>query len=246
METKYKILIIVFISYILVVILFFFIYNNWNTKKYMVLSNRDVYEYKQGVVEKVSVPRIQKLNKLKVFTEGKEIGEYKIKIGNEIIIQSNNPEVTEFLSDTSIGLPAKSKISIYTYQQEEMNDNELSEMDQFLEQKGIDGYDELSIASKVLNNHEQIYLVSNAFVEETHAKVFSFIYYKENNKIITLFEKIDEKDIFDMCSPFINNIIDWNQDGNNDLIIGCRYFDQLGSEYDFLEKKEDKYYSILK
>lgn len=252
MEKKYKILIILLIGYILIVFLILFLYNRMHIKHYMVLSPNDVFEYKNNHVEKVPVNTLSNHKELKFYIEGKSVGKYKLKFDKTIQIIGENQQVTGFSDDTILGISPKSKIRIYPYSYEELNQNDYDELHMLLSQKGINGYDELSVSHKISydfdndGNQETIYLLSNAFIEETHDKVFSFVYYKDTENSKILLEKIGDISLLENCTPLINNLADWNSDKKIDLIIGCHYFDQLGSEYDFLENQDGIYYSILK
>ncbi len=247
METKYKVIIIVLISYILIVILTVFIYNSMHIKNYLVLSTNDIYEYKNGTMEKVSLSSISQ-KKFQYYINGKKIGTYKTQITDHVIVNSDNPELVAFSNPTILGLPEKNNMPVYTMTQEKLNATEEQEVVNFLAQQGITEYDGFSELSKITYENKgetkKIYLVSNAFSEETHDQVFSFII--EQSGLILYKNIVNNGSLMDVCIPFVNNLVDWNQDQQVDLIIGCQYFDQLGSIYDFLEMQEGIYQSILK
>lgn len=87
------------------------------------------------------------------------------------------------------------------------------------------------------NKNEYIYTITNKFPDtEIPTKSFGFIFMVKNNKIYYLYDHVsNNEDIYDGCKPYINNIIDINQDNKYEFIISCSYYSNNGVEQKLYE-----------
>lgn len=92
-------------------------------------------------------------------------------------------------------------------------------------------------------NRETIYTISNKFpMEDVGDTSFSFIFMIKNNKVIYLYKNIEPlTDVYSGCMPYINTIIDIDEDNRYEIIMGCSYYSNNGVKYGMYEFTEDKF-----
>lgn len=92
-------------------------------------------------------------------------------------------------------------------------------------------------------NKEVIYTISNKFpMEDVGDTSFSFIFMIKDNRVIYLYKNIEPlNDVYSGCQPYINNLIDINEDNHYEIIMGCSYYSNNGVKYGMYEFTGDKF-----
>lgn len=132
-------------------------------------------------------------------------------------------------------------IEDYTYVKKVLNDNEISEK-VFLTSDSLISID--------INNDgikESIYTISNKFSTENDSDIqFSFVFMVKNNKIIYLYKNIEKNqdNIYVGCKPYINSILDINEDNKYEIILSCSYYSNNGIEHK-MYKYENQEFKML-
>ncbi|MCI8346661.1 MAG: hypothetical protein HFJ12_01765 [Bacilli bacterium] len=92
-------------------------------------------------------------------------------------------------------------------------------------------------------NKEIIYTISNKFpMEDVGDTSFSFIFMVKDNRVIYLYKNIEPlNDVYSGCQPYINNLIDINEDNHYEIIVGCSYYSNNGVKYGMYEFTGDKF-----
>ncbi len=69
---------------------------------------------------------------------------------------------------------------------------------------------------------EDIYIVSNVFpIDFEPSQVFSFVFVVKNNKIYNLYKSIEKYEGTNGTKPYINSIIDVDDDGDYEILLTC-------------------------
>lgn len=250
MEKKYKVMILILVIYIAFATTIFWLYQS-KTEKYIVLSSSEVFQLKDDIISPIAVGKIHKFKKLHVLQDGKKIGTYKVNITNSVNILNAKAPISELSTHDLVGVTYSVQPS--NFKREISDESDLQEINQFLTSQNISGYETLTMNEKITfdldsdGQKEVLYTVSNLFFEEEYDQVFSFIYMIHNGERKILYKNIGQtSNSLDMCSSFINNIIDLDKDHKLEIIMGCSYFDNLGTDYDFLKYEENQFVSMLK
>ena len=219
--------VVIFLGIVLTILIIALIYvvNERNTPKviimpggiYEVTSNSFV-KYNKDVTKKTKLNI--KDNSISNLTFTYVKGELKFYSGKKEI---------EVPDDFGYAYTSRVNVDNIDISKEELDMNELSSVNDILKTHGIEGYDYLT-TSKVTIDNKTIYFVSNLFEEYTYSKVFSFVYYfNEESDIIYLIEEVKSSDnIYDMCLPTMNSYIKVN--GVNNIIIDCDYYSEIGTD----------------
>ena len=254
MKKKYIILFSVVIVYLVITFILLAVTGNIDGigKKYIVLSPDIVLTYKNDNLS-LYTKKIKKKN-IELYYNNEYMGSYKFSYkDNEIQFIDKNKNTFETHDNQFFGYSKSLNIDIIPFENNQMNDLEIEKLNQILNNLGISGYEILSISDKInidYNNdgiNDDIYIVSNLFLESINKKVFSLIYYlDENSNPVFIYKNINNTtSMYNLCVPSINNIVDLNKDSNYEMFIECNYFDNIGTEYS-IYKFENKSYNIIK
>ena len=254
MKKKYIILFSVVIIYLVITFIFLALTGNIDSigKKYIVLSPDMVLTYKNDNLS-LYIKKVKKKN-IELYYNNEYMGSYKFSYkNNELQFTDKNKNIFETHDNQFFGYSKSLNIDIIPFETNQMNDLEIEKLNQIINTLGIDGYEILSISDKIgidYNNdgtNENIYIVSNLFLESINKKVFSLIYYLDDfNNPVFIYKKIDKvSNMYNLCVPSINNIVDLNKDSNYEMFIECNYFDNIGTEYS-IYKFENRSYNIIK
>ena len=111
--------------------------------------------------------------------------------------------------------------------EQDIDYDEYATMNKILHDHDINGYTELTLSKKINVEGKTLYFISNLFEEFDYDKVFSFVYYIENDEVKYLIENVaSNEDAYDICVPKFNSSININN--QEVLIIDCRYFSEIG------------------
>ncbi len=88
---------------------------------------------------------------------------------------------------------------------------------------------------------EEIYTISNKFaLEDVGSTYFSFVFMIKNKKIIYLYKNIekDAQDSYSGCKPYINSILDIDEDNQYEIILSCGYYSNNGIRHRMYKFKD--------
>lgn len=138
-------------------------------------------------------------------------------------------------------------LQLKDYNLEPITALEIQKLDDILKDHDIIGYEYLSSnrLSYDFNRdgiNETIYFVTNLFLETTYDKVFSFAYYIKNNQIVYLYEQVGSLDkVYDLCIPTVKLIADLDDNQNDELVLDCDYFDNIGVNHSFYQFENNEF-----
>ena len=91
---------------------------------------------------------------------------------------------------------------------------------------------------------ERIVMFSNAYNETKTDKAFSYIAILKNNKYNIIYSDVrDANEIYNICNPYMQAIVDLRKDKKYTLIFGCEYFSNIGTKSIIYGEKNKKWES---
>lgn len=127
--------------------------------------------------------------------------------------------------------------NIYTV----LNDNSLNTSSMFTSKYKVD----IDLDDDGLK--EEIYVISNAFSMDFNPnKIFSIVFMVKDKKIYYLYNNIidNNKSNFNGCKPYINSILDIDNDNKYEIILSCSKY-SVGKRVDMLYQFVDGQFKLL-
>ena len=251
---RYIVIIIILIVYFL---LMYFWLGKDNLKKEklstkIIIGNSSVWElYKKSWTNINNESNLKRINwsEFKVINDDKKLGTYYVWYDSEEWYLFDKDKNAVNYEGRLLAYRANYDIKVDKFKVEEVTD--YSDIAGFLKEKNIDINSELTVNSYVnfdIDNDgvdEVIYLFSNVFsMESNPEEVFSLVFAKKNDSIYILYDSVEENDGYNGCKPYINYILDIDDDNEKEIILSCgRYSDQ--KPIDMLFKFKNDSFNIL-
>lgn len=235
---KYIILIIILIIYFIVMFISFGMDNfKKKEKTIIIVDNGTVWESDGNKWYNITtINQIKSLNwkEFTVLSDGKKFGNYYLWYDDSrwYLFDKNKKAVSysgdifAYQSSTRINvLPMNIKnIEDFTYVRKVLSNNGLSEDSKFT-MATVSSFD---IDSDGVE--EDFYVVSNVFATDFFPdKSFSFVFMVKDNKIYMLYNDIDNNTGTNGCMPYLNNVLDVDNDGNYGVIVSCSKYSLQGT-----------------
>lgn len=230
-SNKVSIYILLFNIIVFGILVLYFNYNKSNGG-YIILPDNNVYTMKSGKLQKYE-GNIENSNIILVQdSPTKATFSY---VDGDLKIYKDNEEV-ELTDEFKYAYTSDVKIKEVKTKIEDIDYNEYNIIKRVLNDHNIEGYSYLPTAEKITYEDKTLYYISNLFEEQTYDKVFSFVYYlNENNDIIYLEELVTTSNkAYDICVPEFNSVITIN--GQRRLIMNCNYFSEIGTNVNVYNK----------
>lgn len=250
---RYIVLIIILICYLL--IMFFtvgkdnLIKKNRTTK--IIVGDDTVWELSKNTWYFLNTNIDRKnLNwqEFNVYVSNEKIGKYYLWYNDNWYLFNKNKEAINYEGEllayqSNYDIEIKNfeaiPITDYTHVRKVLSENNL-ELDSELTQSLV-----VDIDFDNDNVEEHFYVISNVFsLDTTPSKVFSIVFMVKEEKIYMLYNSIEENKGLNGCKPYINYILDVDNDNENELILSCgRYSNQ--PPIDMLYKFKDDKFDII-
>lgn len=250
---KYVIIIIVLIIYFIVMFCLFGVGNlkKEKEKTTILVGDDTVWNYSDQRWSNVTkVTNIKKLDwqNFNVYVDGKKLGNYSVWYDDKWYLFNDKKESVSF-SGNLFAYQANYDISVLSFDSLAISD--FSYVKKLLNNKKID-YDNnftvSSITSLDIDNdsvNEDFYIVSNAFAMDfTPSKYFSLVFMVKDNKIYMLYDDVDTFDAYKGCKPYINSVVDIDDDDNYEIILTCAKY-STQTPVNMLYKFSDGAFKIL-
>lgn len=249
----YITLIIIIFVFSVIMFALFGVKNIQSEKDYatIIVGNRTVWKYeknKWSIIRNLS--SIESLNwqQFKVFDNQNELGNYYLWHDDRWYVFDENKSAINLEGDlfaysSNYDLQIKhfstEKTDVDAYVYQVLQDHDLSTSTKF------------TVLSKALidfdndQNVEEFYLLSNAFPNDFNPEyIFSFVFMVKNEQIYKIYDSIDKNRNMNGCKPYFTSFLDADHDGNNEFILSCGYYSDLGI-VDMLYRFEDNQFKIV-
>ena len=184
-----------------------------------------------------------------IYEDNKDIGKYYLWYDDEEWFVFDKKKEPINLEGKLLAYQANYKIPLKEFTSEQIND--FSKIEKNLSNKNIDIDSELTVSSFVEididndGNDEVIYLISNAFPEESDPdEIFTYVFMKKDNSTYVMYDEREENTGYVGCKPYINYVLDIDEDKKYEIILSCgKYSDQR--QLDRLLKFEKEGFKLL-
>lgn len=168
----------------------------------------------------------KKLNwqEFQVYIANKSAGSYYLWHDDKWYLFDKEKNAINY-SGSILAIQSNYDIDVQEFESTEISD--FTYPNQVLVQNGLNTTQEYTVKSVVSydidndNIQESFYSISNAFSGGTAEKVFSMVFMVKNEQIISLYNSVDTNTGTNGCKPYINTILDANNDGKNEIILTC-------------------------
>ena len=270
-KTPIKAVIIIILCLVVYAGIIFMLFYNKDTKKpdptpvkppvvvdkdflYIVLSPNTFWEYKNGKWQDSEETDVYRKNLFIVYDNESYAGKYHFSYNNKWYLFNDDNEFYDYEVESNIiGLYGDRSYSVLSYQKELATADDLELINKYLLTKGIETSVNKLNPTRVVVDYdndqimEVIYIVSNAFDPESDAnRAFGYVFTYDDLKFIDIYgysKKLD--DIYNVCSPNIQNIIDLDVDGQAEIIVRCEEFSNGGLCQSMYQYQKGQF-SILK
>lgn len=211
--------------------MYFFIGRNsikaQKTQTTILLNQNTIFEYKNKNWIKVNQNYINDYNwkEFDVFLDSEYKGKKLVWHDNQWYIFDKNKNAINY-TEKFIGIKANYEINIKNFNV--VTNNNADYTYEILSKYNLPQTAELTVDDKIITDidndgiDEEIYLVSNTFPLNTEPDtIFSNVFMVKNNQIYTMYENNIKGDIYSGCLPYINSIIDIDNDDNYEIILTC-------------------------
>ena len=251
-ENQRKILIIVgviAIIYALVTIFFFRKRKDQlqdNTVS-LVMTPRIKLQYKDDFWTRYIPSSTDEESIYKVYNNNKYISGFNI-------FQKKNDEKVNFYTykpgEQILGIKNNVDIDIIDFKEKRITDYDIIKQILTNEEIAVDIDDlykeEITIDYDNDGKKERIVMFSNAYNETKTDKAFSYIAILKNNKYNIIYSDVrDANEIYNICNPYMQAIVDLRKDKKYTLIFGCEYFSNIGTKSIIYGEKNKKYQTLL-
>lgn len=244
-----KILIII-ISLLLILLISFITFTIDDKDLYVISSPNTVFTYKDG--EWKAEKNKRKYNKkYEVYIDGKYQDKYRAKYNKyEKTYEFKKGFKSQNITDLFLGFRGKTKYSVENANYLETNISDYKNIEKILIDNEIEyNIPDLPIKNKLVldmnndNINETIYFISNTFDDTTNKKAFSLIALVDNTNNITYIhrEVVGINNIYDICMPYFNSVIDVEEDKNLEIITSCAYYSNIGTKNYLFNYKNNNY-----
>ncbi len=173
--------------------------------------------------------------KYKVYTDSAYFGKYYLVNQNKWYLFDDNNNAVNY-EGSFIALDNSHKYKVINIKQNDITDT--SYVEKVLTENNINTDISISSSSVIAvdidndGKNEYIYTISNRFSEKKkEEKYFGFIFMVKNNKVYYIYSNSSkEDDIYDGCMPYVNSIIDVDNNNKYEYIISCAYYSNNGVE----------------
>ena len=260
-EKQKKILIIVAllcIVYVIIMLVFFGKEEETGEDNLVFLLNPDTQiTYIDDIWTRSSPSSTDDESYYKVYDDNKYVGTYHMMHNKYIdgynIFNDQKNYYTVEANHFVLGIRSSKNISVISTETINVTDDDYFVIKTVLNQKGINCDINDLYKKKVRldydndGNQENIYMITNAFqTEGEFSNAFSIIFIEKKNKIEIIHQDIQDKDnIYDVCVPYVQNVVDIEGDKNYSIIFGCEYYSNMGTCHMLYGIKDKKYQMIL-
>ncbi|MEE0014973.1 MAG: hypothetical protein UE699_04750 [Bacilli bacterium] len=183
-----------------------------------------------------------------VFVDNEKLGKYNLVFDNKWYLFDNKRKPVSY-SGSLIAYSANYEMKIKNFNQEKISD--YTKVNKVLSENNISTGQELTSNTQIsvdIDNDgvdEKIYVVGNVFPRETDPDyIFSVVFMEKNDIIYPIYKSVDKNRSFNGCKPYINSIIDVNDDNKYEIVLSCSKYSTEGT-IDMLYKFNNDKFSII-
>ncbi len=254
MNKKY----IILISIIIVYFLFFFFFiglgeiKNNKREATIFLDENTVWTLEKNswsnITDEIDKKEFNGLE-FNVFSNYENIGKYYLWRDEKWYLFDKNRKPYLYDEGNFLAVRANYNINVLKFEPQEINDQRY--INTVLSENNITDSEEFTVSNLYQIDFdsdgvkENFYAISNAFARETSPdKVFSIVFMEKVGQIYYLYNSISSNDGQNSCKPYINTVVDLNEDDVYEIILSCGYF-SIQSRHDMLYQFKDNNFDLI-
>lgn len=249
MKKKYIIVISIIIVYFLGLFLFIGVNNIKNEQKEatIIVDTETIWQLEKN--KWINVSEIIKDDIYNVFLDNKNLGKFYLEKQDNWILYDLDRKQYKYDLGSFLAIKANYEINLMNFNAQEISNKKY--VNKVLSDNKISATEELTV-NRVYQIDidtdgikENIYAISNAFAKQTSPKdTFSIVFMEKDNKIYYLYNKVEKNDGLNGCKPYINTVIDLDNDKIYEIIVSCGYF-STQKRSDMLYKFENEQFKMI-
>lgn len=208
----------------------------------ILLNPNTVFEYSNKKWIKVNDSYINDYNwnEFSIFLDSEYKGKQLVWLDDQWYIFDKNKNAINY-TEKFIGVKANYEINVKKF--EVISDSQSDYTNELLSKYNLPANSELTVNDKVVLDidndgaDEEIYLISNTFSVDTEPDtIFSNVFMIKNNQMYTIYENSESGSAYNGCLPYINSILDVDNDNNYEIVLTCSRYsaqDPINSIYKF-------------
>ena len=186
--------------------------------------------------------------KMDVFLDGEYKGKYYIWHDDKWYIFDDNKEAINY-TENFLAIKTNFEVKAKSFETENNTDND--EVYNMLQKNSISPNAELTVNTKSVvdmdgdSKEEEIYIVSNTFPMDSNPDyTFSIVFMKKDGNIYEIYKHTTEN-MYDGVRPYINTIIDTNNDGIYEILLSTSEYSTQKMGHILFEWDGSKFQKII-
>ncbi len=186
--------------------------------------------------------------KMDVFIDGKYSGKYYIYHDDQWYLYDDNKEAVD-INGNFLAIESNFDVNAVSFEMSEIEDNEY--VVEELENKGLSTGSQLTVNDETkvdIDNdgkEETLYVISNTFPIDFDTDFsFSYVFMEKDGQIYDVFSN-ESDNMYTAVRPFINAIIDTNNDGIYEILISTAEYSNQGQGHILYEWKNNTFQKII-
>lgn len=231
MSSRYKVITIILVVYLVVFFLIYGLSNmkNGQRKLTLLVGDNTVWDYSNR--SWLNITREETLDSLnwqeyKVFLDNKYFGEYSMWYDDNKWYAFNSNKTAVKMEGELIAYKANYDLKIKEFETKENNNN--TYVHQILKDNNLSTSSQMTVNNVVNFDidadgvEEQFYVISNAFASDFYPDtIFSIVFMVKEQKIYSMYTNIEKANYGNGCKPYIRTFLDINDDDKHELILTC-------------------------
>ncbi len=226
--------------------------NNYDTT--IIVGEDTIWNYsKKNWVNLTTKKSIDKLNwkEFNIQLDNKDFGKYLLWHDDKWYAFDKKKNAVS-IDGNLLAYRANFKINFLNFSQEEIKDRKY--VDYVLEENKLSLSSKFTSAYKMLIDFdsdevfEEFYIISNVFAMDFNPeKLFSIVFMVKNNKVYYLYNDIQKNNSLNGCKPYINSVLDTNNDETYEIILSCARYsvsESIDMLYQF-DKEKDAFKIVI-
>jgi len=231
MSSRYKVITIILVVYLVVFFLIYGLSNikNGQRKLTLLVGDNTVWDYSNR--SWLNITREETLDSLnwqeyKVFLDNKYFGEYSMWYDDNKWYAFNSNKTAVKMEGELIAYKANYDLKIKEFETKENNNN--TYVHQVLKDNNLSTSSQMTVNNVVNFDidadgvEEQFYVISNTFASDFYPDtIFSIVFMVKEQKIYSMYTNIEKANYGNGCKPYIRTFLDINDDDKHELILTC-------------------------
>lgn len=251
MSSRYKVITIILVVYLVVFFLIYGLTNMKNGQRELTLLVGDNTVWNYSNKSWLNITREETLDSLnwqeyKVFLDNKYFGEYSMWYDDNKWYAFNSNKTAVKMEGELIAYKANYDLKIKEFETKENNNN--TYIHQVLKDNNLPTSSQMTVNNVInydIDNDgvaEQFYIISNAFASDFYPDtIFSIVFMVKEEKIYSMYTNVEKANYGNGCKPYIRTFLDINDDDKHELILTCAKYSVQEPEDMLFQLNKEKF-----